>query len=219
VFTGFYPAVSGRWRGEADYPAPLILQIHVFTFAAWLCRLTTQVLLIRARQPAWHRKAGATGAVLIPVLVITGVGAEAYSQRFYSPRFPANLRFFLFPLVAMLSFIAVGIAGGTVPRGPARSQAADDGGDGADPRRRVQPLVGDAIYEVLGDAYFGTLARNAIGPDLMIAGLAGYDLVTRGRIHPAIMIAAPLVAIGQLAATAVYHSEWWPGVARALVGL
>lgn len=49
---------------------------------------------------------------------------------------------------------------------------------------------GDAIYEVMGEAYFGTLVRNAIGPDLMIAGLAGYDLVTRGRIHPAIMIAA-----------------------------
>lgn len=57
---------------------------------------------------------------------------------------------------------------------------------------------GDAIYEALGDAYFGTLVRNAICPDLMIAGLAGYDLVTRGRIHPAIMIAAPLIVIGQL---------------------
>jgi hypothetical protein len=78
---------------------------------------------------------------------------------------------------------------------------------------------GDAIYEALGDAYFGTLVRNAIGPDLMIAGLAGYDLVTRGRIHPAIMIAAPLIVIGQLAATALYHSEWWPGIAWALVGL
>ena len=32
--------------------------------------------------------------------------------------------------------------GDMVPRGPARFQAADDGGDGADPRRRVQPLVG-----------------------------------------------------------------------------
>ena len=90
MFTGFYPAVSGRWRGEADYPAPLILRIHVFTFAAWLCRLTTQVLLIRARQPASHRKVSAMGAVLIPVLVITGVGAEAYSQRFCSPHIPAG---------------------------------------------------------------------------------------------------------------------------------
>jgi hypothetical protein len=47
VIAGFYPAVSGRWRGEADYAAPLILQIHVFTFAAWLCLLSTQVFLIR----------------------------------------------------------------------------------------------------------------------------------------------------------------------------
>jgi hypothetical protein len=129
------------------------------------------------------------------------------------------LRFFIFPLVTMLSFIAVGIAAIWFR---------------ADPRafKRLMMVAtalilvaafnrwwGDAIYEALGDAYFGTLVRNAIGPDLMIAGLAGYDLVTRGRIHPAIMIAAPLIVIGQLAATALYHSEWWPGIAWALVGL
>ena len=32
VLIGFYVAVSQRWHGEADYPAPLILQAHVFAF-------------------------------------------------------------------------------------------------------------------------------------------------------------------------------------------
>lgn len=219
VFIGFYPAVSGRWRGEADYPAPLILQIHVFTFAAWLSLLTAQVLLIRTRRSEWHRKVGAAGALLIPILVITGVGAEAYSQRFYSPHFPANLRFFVFPLTTMLSFAAVAVAAVWL-RADARAH------------KRLMMVAtalilvaafnrwwGNAIYEIMGDAYFGTLVRNVIGTDLIIASLIGYDLVTRRRIHPTLMIAASLVVAAQLAAAGIYHSDWWPGVARTLVGL
>ena len=61
--------------------------------------------------------------------------------------------------------------------------------------------------------------RNVIGPDLIIAALVGYDLATRRRIHPALAIAAPLIVLAQLAAAAIYHSAWWPGVVRTLVGI
>jgi len=219
VLIGFYPAVSSRWRGEADYPAPPILQIHVFTFAAWLCLLTVQVFLIRTRRPQWHRMLGTAGTILIPLLVVTGVGAEAFSQRFYSPKYPENLSFFAFPLTTMISFVAVAVAAVWF-RKDARTH------------KRLMMVAtalllvaafnrwwGDAIYEVMGDDYFGTLVRNAIGPDLIIAALVGYDLVTRRRIHPALMIAAPSILAAQLVATALYHSAWWPGVVRTLVGL
>jgi len=80
-------------------------------------------------------------------------------------------------------------------------------------------MWGDAIYQIMGDGYFGTLVRNVIGPDLIIAALVGYDLATRRRIHPALAIAAPLIVLAQLAAAAIYHSAWWPGVVRTLVGI
>jgi len=219
VIIGFYPAVSGRWRGEADYAAPLILQVHVFAFVAWLCLLAAQVFLIRTKRPARHRALGAAGAALIPVLVVTGVGAEVFSQRFYSPQYPENLRFFVFPLTTMLSFVAAASAA-VLFRNDARTH------------KRLMMVAtalilvaafnrmwGNAIYEVMGDDYFGTLVRNVIGPDLILAALLGYDLMTRRRIHPALLVAAPLIVAAQLAAAAIYHSDWWPGVARALVGL
>jgi hypothetical protein len=219
VLIGFYPAVSGRWRGEADYPAPAILQIHVFSFVGWLCLLTAQVMLIRIARVRWHMRLGALGACLIPVLVVTGIGAEAYSQRFYSPQFPANLRFFAFPLMTMLSFV---IAGAAAVLLRADSPA----------HKRLMLLAtalileaaynrwwGDPIYQALGDGYFGTLVRNCAGPDLLIAGLIAYDLATRRHVHRALTIAAPLVLIGQLAATAAYHSEWWPPLVRAMAGV
>jgi hypothetical protein len=219
VLVGFYPAVSGRWRGEADYAAPLILQIHVFAFVAWLCLLTTQVYLIRTKRPGWHRTLGVAGAILIPVLVVTGIGAEVFSQRFYSPQYPENLRFFIFPLTTMLSFVA------------AASAAVWFRNDARTHKRLMMVATalilvaafnrmwGNAIYDVMGDEYLGTLVRNVIGPDLIIAALVGYDLLTRRRIHSALAVAAPLIVLAQLAAAAIYHSDWWPGVVRTLVAI
>lgn len=219
VIVGFYPAVSGRWRGEADYAAPLILQVHVFTFVAWLCLLTAQVYLVRTKRLARHRALGTLGAILIPVLVVTGVGAEVFSQRFYSPQYPENLRFFIFPLTTMVSFVAVASAAVWYRGDPRTHKRLMMVATALILVAAFNRMWGNAIYQVMGDDYAGTLVRNVIGPDLIIAVLVGYDLATRRRIHPALLLAAPPIVAAQLAAAAIYHSGWWPGVARTLVGI
>jgi uncharacterized membrane protein len=219
VVVGFYPAVSGRWRGEADYAAPLILQVHVFAFAAWLCLLSAQVFLVRTKRLAWHRALGTAGAFLIPVLVVTGIGAELFSQRFYSPQYAENLRFFIFPVTTMLSFVAVASAAVWFRGDPRTHKRLMMVATALILVAAFNRMWGDAIYQIMGDGYFGTLVRNVIGPDLIIAALVGYDLATRRRIHPALAIAAPLIVLAQLAAAAIYHSAWWPGVVRTLVGI
>jgi hypothetical protein len=219
VMVGFYPAVSGRWRGEADYAAPAILQIHIFTFVAWLCLLATQVFLIRTGRAGWHRTLGIGGAVLIPILFVTGVGAEVYSQRFYSPQYPENLRFFVFPLTTMLSFVAVATAAVRFRSDPSTHKRLMMVATALILVAAFNRWWGDAIYQIMGDAYWGTLVRNVIGPDLLIAALAGYDMATRKRVHPALLIAIPPILAVQLAAAAIYHSNWWPGTVRMLTGL
>lgn len=82
VFIGFYPSVSDRYLGKADYPAPVILQAHVFAFTAWLCLLLAQIFLIRTGRLNVHKLLGISGVFMIPILVVTGVGAELASQRF-----------------------------------------------------------------------------------------------------------------------------------------
>jgi hypothetical protein len=219
VFFGFYPSVSARWNGTADYVAPLILQAHVFAFAGWLGLLTIQVLLIRTGRLSWHRTLGVVGALLIPILIVTGLGAEIYSQRFYSPDNAENLRFFAVPVMTMLSFAV------------AASLAVWWRADAAAHKRLIMlatALVliaaytrwwGGAIGTVLGDTFFGTLVVNAIGPDLIIAAMIAYDLATRGRVHRVLAIGAPLVVAGQIAQTFAYHSDWWPRLVRWLIGI
>ena len=82
VLMGFTPAAMKRYAGHADYPAPLILEIHAFAFCAWMILLTTQIALIRARRPRLHMKLGLAGFALVPVMAISGALSELFSQRF-----------------------------------------------------------------------------------------------------------------------------------------
>lgn len=119
ILVGFYPAVARRYLGQADFPAPVLLQAHVFAFTAWMCLLTTQIILIRTGRQNIHRRLGVTGVALVPILVITGVGAEIMSQRFYSPKYPENLQFFIAPLIQMLVFLVCATLALLLRRDPA----------------------------------------------------------------------------------------------------
>src|SRR4051794_22696776 len=61
VLMGFVPAAMKRHTGHADYPAPLILEIHAFAFSAWMALLTAQIVLIRSRNQRVHMRLGQVG--------------------------------------------------------------------------------------------------------------------------------------------------------------
>src|SRR5581483_7572993 len=98
VLMGFEPAVTKRFAGHADYPAPLILQLHVVAFSAWLLLLTTQILLIRMRRPLLHARLGLAAVVLVPVMGLSALLSEVYSQRFYFDHPPNSQAFFILPI-------------------------------------------------------------------------------------------------------------------------
>ena len=76
VIMGFIPAVSKRFMGNADYPASLVLQIHVFASTGWLLLLTMQVGLIRGRLPDVHKQLGLAAIILIPIVSVTALWSE-----------------------------------------------------------------------------------------------------------------------------------------------
>jgi len=84
VLMGFAPAATKRFAGHADYPAPLILEIHAFAFSAWMALLTAQIGLIRMRRPQLHMKLGLIAMGLIPLMAVSAFMSEVYSQRFRS---------------------------------------------------------------------------------------------------------------------------------------
>ena len=102
VVMGFGPVVWKRFQGLSDGPASVVLQVHVFAFFGWMTLLSTQVLLVRAGQTAVHRMLGWGLVVLLPVMVLAGMGTEIEAQRRADRQTEADLRFFITPLIETL---------------------------------------------------------------------------------------------------------------------
>lgn len=216
---GFYPAVSARFTGKADYVASPVLQVHAILFPAWLGILTVQVLLIRIRRTAWHKRLGIAAACLVPVMIVTGIWAEILSQRFYSPRDPLNQSFFIIPLFYMAAFgMLTGLALWRRADGPAHKRwmlLANAVIVGAAYAR----WWGLPIMSVTGNGFFGMIANTFAGFYLLVGAACLYDWITRRQLHPVYQTGIPALLLCHLGVSAIYHAEGWRPIARAIAGI
>ena len=219
IIMGFQPAVAARFGGHADYPAPLILQAHVFTFTGWMVLLTVQASLISLKREDLHRRLGLAATILMPLMVITALGAEIYSQHFYSPKYPANLAFFAMPLLEMSAFAGLSISAVVLRRDPPAHKRLILLATSWILAAAYNRWLGDPLYKVAGDGYFGMLVVFLGGPNLLMTVLMAYDLVTRRRLHRVYLIAVPILLACEAVTSFLYHSPAWPPVVRRLVGL
>lgn len=219
VLAGFAGSVRQRMEGHADYPAPTILVFHVIVFVGWMLLLTLQVALVGAGRADIHRRLGIAGVVLLPLVILTGIGAEVFSQRFYTPKYPENANFFIVALVEMGIFAVCASMAFVLRRDPPS-------------HKRLMLLAtslllaagfnrwwGDAMFDAMGDGFWGMLIRTFAGPDLLIFLAIAFDLLTRHQVHRVYLIAVPLIIVAQFSASMIYHSPAWPPVARTMVGL
>ena len=215
---GFFPASSARMLGKADYVAPLILHLHALLFVGWLVLLTTQVMLIRTARTAVHMRLGLIGAALVPPMAFTGITAEIYSQRFYLRRDTEGLDFFILPLFYIVAFVAFATAALIFARRDSTTHKrliliATTSIVGAAYAR----WWGPALDRTFGDGFWGMIVNTFAGTNLILAAAIAYDIVTRGRPHRAYVVGVPLLLVGQLACSWIYHAPWWPPIARAII--
>ena len=219
IVVGFESSVRARYAGQADYPAPPILQVHVFAFAGWMVMLGVQIGLARRGKLAWHRTTGALTLLLAPVMVVTAIGAEMASQRFYTPMFPENARLFIEPIVQMGVFAACVTAAILLRRDPPAHKRLMLLATSAALTAAYNRWWGATLYEWYGDGFWGMIVHNYAGPDALMAALVAYDLATRRRVHRVYWIAVPLILASQLVASAIYHSDAWPPLVDRMLGL
>ncbi|PKB14657.1 hypothetical protein B0I00_2255 [Novosphingobium kunmingense] len=219
VAMGFSEPVRQRFAGEAPYVAPPILVAHVFVYFGWLVLLSLQVSLIARRRPDLHGIVGVAGAMLAVLVVITGFGAEVYSQRFWAQTDPENVRFFTFPLYVLIAFaICAALAIRARADSPSHKRlmfmatTAIMGGP-------YQRWWGGGLDAVTGTGPFNTWVHYYFAVNLLLAIAALYDRVTRGAVHRVLRIGIPLLVAGQVVAVAVWYSDWWPPFTRAALGI
>lgn len=216
VLLGFVPPSWERFQGRADYPAPLILQVHAGLYVLWMVLLVVQIALIRSARRALHRRLGLAMAGLIPVMVLTGFFAETFSQRYYLAHPPDSQAFFIIPIFYVAAFgmlAALGVARRGEPSAHKRLMyLATAIIVGAAWTRAIGP----GLTSVVGDGLFGMIANTFTSTNLLFAALVLFDLRSRGRLHPVTLTMVPALLACEFLVSVVYHAPGWLPIARAL---
>ncbi|MES2986527.1 MAG: hypothetical protein V4808_01350 [Pseudomonadota bacterium] len=219
VFLGFSPTIAARFAGKADYDAPLVLIVHVWSFFGWMTVLSVQIALINARRTDLHKMLGLAAVALMPVMVYSGIAAEVFSQRFRAAAYPENARFFIVPLTTMILFGIVATMAVIRRKQPSAHKRLILIATALLMGAAFGRWAGPAIIGALGDNMLADFVINAAGVDALIGAAMVHDLLTRGRLHRVFVIAMPPIVALQVAAAWIYHTDWWPGIVRAMLGL
>lgn len=216
VALGFFGPVTTRLKGHAEYPAPIILQVHMAAFLGWMLLFSIQVFLVRSRNTLVHMSLGLSAFALVPVMAVSALLSEAYSQRFHHSRVGES--FFIVPIFEIVAFTSLATAALLYRKVPAVHKRLII--------MATAVIVGAAygrwwdneLIRLFGDGYFGTLVNTYTGCNILLAIAIAYDIVTRGRPHGVYWFAVPMILFGEFATSGIYHWPAWLPVARMLIG-
>lgn len=217
VLMGFKPAVMRRYTGHADYPAPLILQIHAVAFSAWLALLTAQIALIRTGRPRVHMTLGLLGFGLVPVMAVSAFFSEVYSQRFYFAHPPNSQAFFILPIFYVVAFASLATSALALRSNPPAHKRLILLATTIIVGAAYTRWWGEALSRVVGDGLGGMLINSYTGTNLLLIFAVTYDWFTRGRLHRVYEIAVPAILLGEIATTFIYHSPNWLPIAHLAI--
>lgn len=217
VAMGFVPPVADRVGGHPRIPATLILQVHMASFSAWIALLSVQIFLVRSRNTLVHMSLGLTAFALVPIMAVSALLSEAYSQRFHHNAVGES--FFIVPMFEILAFTSLATAALLVRKTPSAHKRLILLATAVIAGAAYGRWWDDALIRLFGDGYFGTLVNTYTGCNMLLALAVGYDVVTRGRPHPIYLLAIPTILLGEVATSVVYHWPPWLPFARMLIGV
>lgn len=199
--------------------APPIVHFHAVVFVGWMVFLTVQILFIRNRRVAWHRRLGLFGAGLAGLMLVLGpltaiaVDRQAWFFHHHQPNFIAIQ---LGGILAFAALIACGLAFRARPSAHKRLMllatiALSSAG--------FSRLEGALDHHHWPKGLFYDFPQLYYGDVILLAAIAAYDLATRRRLHPAFIAGAPFVLALEAAAAVFWRSDAFTPIARRIIGV
>ncbi len=204
---------------QAHEPAyPLIVHFHAAVFVAWPVLFTTQVLLIRNKRWEIHRRLGFAAIGLAGLMAVIGPATAITADALQFARTgeaPTFLAIQFTDIIAFAGLVAAGIALRDQPSAHKRLMLlatlyVSDAG--------FARWQGALVHQLMGEGPASFFTGLYLGDDLLILALGAYDLVTRGRLHPAYLAGLAWVALNELTAVAVFNLPAWKPISLALIG-
>ena len=197
---------------------PLIVHAHAFTYGGWLVLLAAQVWLVRTRRVEMHRRLGMAVLLLWPLMLILGP-AVAISSNIANADVKLQWLSFMSTQFTNVIGATMLIAAGFLARGDAAShKRLMLMGTIAITEPGFSRILADPLSGLLGDGYWQYYLATYIGTLTLMLAFGGYDLATRGRLHPAWIAAFLWVLANEFTATWLYYQPFWLSWMRALTG-
>ena len=203
VFTGFAPTFYLRGSFTQNRPMSVLLHVHGIVFSAWVSLFLVQTLLIARGSRRLHQRLGWIGAGVAGAMVILVTAAVIEQLRRVNgfPPPPLAVALSLFDIIVFATLVGAALY--------FRKRS--------DWHKR---FMLSATIVLLGAPMFravihliarSDMAKVSIVSTLLVDAFFlpcfAYDLLTRRRIHPAYLVALPLIVLDQVAQATVVT---WP---------
>jgi hypothetical protein len=203
AFIGFAPTYYLKPLYSAPALSPLV-HLHGFLMTAWIVLLGAQTYLVRVRRTDLHRRLGVGGAILAALIatvtVLTAIAAVRAGRIS-----PGRLAIPFGTVVQFLAFVGAAVALRRTPEAHKRLMLIAT-------TVFLTASVGrwKFVYPVAGA--FGVYAVT----DLLVVAMVIYDLVTRRRVHPALVWGGLGLVAAQFLQERLGHTDTWLAVATWL---
>jgi hypothetical protein len=222
MLLGFGGEIARHIR-NGDPPYPMILHVHSAVFVTWLVAFTAQILLVRAGNPALHRRLGVALAFGVGVLAIVGplTAYTIHNLQFGTPR--SDPAFFSVQLGDVIGFAGLSVAAIVLRRQPAAHKRlmllAMLQLSTAGFARWLGGSIGAAYpFGHWGQSFWATFLTLHLTNDLLALGIGVHDLLTRGRLHRAYVAGLAWSFGWQAIHVSLYLWPAWLPIAKMLLG-
>ena len=217
VLAGFVPEIIQHFRTHAG-PYPIAVHVHAAISVAWLALFTSQVLLIRNGSVPLHRKLGIGGAVLAVAVVLAGLWAALTFEghALGTPR--SRPPFLAIEWSNIIAFGGLAIAAVSARKwSSAHKRLMLLATLSLTPAGFARAIGKPLLHPLLGSGVWETYVQIFAATDLLVLGIAIYDLWTRRKIHPAWIIGALWMFAGQWTASWLYYDPTWKTIATSIL--
>jgi hypothetical protein len=207
ILIGFVPDILHK--AQTQYRYLWIVHLHAAAFVGWLVLLTVQVALIRTGRRALHRRLGMIGVPLAIVMPLLGAVTAFLVDQSKMGTKQADPAFLAIQFGDMLLFAALVIPALLARQAPAAHKrliilatlALTDAG--------YARWLYEPVHVALGTSFWTNYLGDFAATDLLALALGGYDLATRGRLHPAYPPALALFVGAHMLIEYLYISPGW----------
>lgn len=215
IFAGFAPNFYLRGAVPSAIPlqpmTPLVVA-HGVVFSAWVLLFAAQAGLVSAGRTDLHRRLGMAGLPILLAMIVIGLFTSLHGvARASGPPIVPPLAWLAIPLLDIPVFAGLIGAALWLRRRPQVHK-----------RLMLIAMVGmlsPAAGRLPPPPFVPVELAFFVVPDLFLLALVGWDLASRGRLHPATLIGGAILIGSQAFRLAVWQTDAWLAFAGWAAGL